>query len=353
MPSSIFSSDGRRRLRRLPGIVAAILCAFAIVEFALWNNTWWLTFLARYTAHDSDMDPAWVTASVRLLSQDARYPLLVLMGSSQIREGLDADSLAQALGGRRCLNLSLSGGSPLDMLAVLVDLDARAPRRQLVVGLSAQMLDRGPKEPFLRFGELPMVARLSPASERGAPETARVLISAALCDLSPTLRHKDSIMELFGKLKGKLSDALLLRLPPIRRFKVEDERSMTDEAVRRRVAELTGAEAEEVGDWIVLQREALLRLLRRESSRRNPVLLFDFPMRPGSKGIIQEWLVPLYDDLLRECDEIPGVTLVGPQTFDGLDGRFYADITHLNAAGRRELTRRLSEIVKSAPVPGR
>lgn len=350
MPSSISSFEARRRLRRLPGLVATVIAIFVILEVAIWNNPLWLTFLARYAGHDSDMDPAWVTASVRLLPRSIEEPPLVLLGSSQIREGIDAESLSLALGNRRCLNLGLSGGTPTDMLAVLADLDARAPNRHVVIGISPQMFDREPKSPFLRFRDLPMAARMSPWSEGDPPDIARMLISASLCNLSPTLRHKDSIVELIDNLQGRMPDALTFRLPPLLRFKSTHDRFLTDEDFRRRVAEIQSDEADEPREWMKLQRAAFLKLLRDESSRGNPVLIFDFPMRPGSEGIFGGELESSYRFFLDEGDVISGVTMADAREFAGLDGRLFADVSHVNATGRRAITLRLASLlIRQAP----
>lgn len=331
--------------------MAVVIGAFVMLEAVMWNNTWWLTFLARYAGHDSDMDPAWVTASVRLLPRDGGEPPLVLMGSSQVREGLDSESLGASLGGRRCLNLGVSGGTPTDMLAVLADLDARAPRRQVVIGLSPQMFDREPKVPFIRFRDLPMVARMSPWSESDPIDIVRTLISASLCDLSPTLRHKDSIVELIDNLQGRLPEALTFQLPPIQRFKTMHDKFLSDDAFRLRVIELKVDEVGESREWMGLQRAAFLRLLRTESSRGNPVMLFDFPTRPGSEGIFDGQLEAFYRDFLKESDRMPGVTMADPQAFAGLAGSLWADVSHVNASGRRAMTLMLSSLLKNQP-PG-
>lgn len=345
MPLSISSSRARGRLARLPVILAVVFCAFVLAESGIWNNAWWLTFLARYAGYDSDMDPAWVTASVRLLPRDNPDPPIVLLGSSQVREGLDAGSLEASLGGRRCLNLGLSGGSPTDMLAVLADLDARAPRRSLVIGLSPQMFDREPKSPFVRFRDMPMIARTCPWGDGKAPDMARMLVAASFCNLSPTLRHKDSIVELIDNLEGRLPEALAFRLPPFERFKSMNEHFLSEEAFMRRVVELKADEIGEEREWMGVQGAAFLRLLRAESGRGNPVLLFDFPMRLGSDGIFHGPLESFYWDFLKEGDGIPGVAVAEPGAFAGLDVRFFADVSHMNASGRRAMTLRLSELL--------
>jgi hypothetical protein len=88
-PAAEIPADSRWR-RRVPFAFLAAVALFFLMDSLLWRSERWLRFVDRYAPHwRSD---SLVTAAIRLLPRDEAAPPILLLGSSQIREGLDCAS---------------------------------------------------------------------------------------------------------------------------------------------------------------------------------------------------------------------------------------------------------------------
>ena len=112
MPLSTSSSE--RRSRWPAGLLIG-LALFALCERLLWSGDRVLSLAARYTPPGPEGDPLLAAAALERVAHDPRpgVPIL-LLGSSQVREGLDCEVIERALPGRACENLAISAGAPLD-----------------------------------------------------------------------------------------------------------------------------------------------------------------------------------------------------------------------------------------------
>ncbi len=97
------------------------------------------------------------------------------MGSSQIHEGLDCEVFEARFPGRTCRNLGIAGGTPLDMLFLMDQVDRRVSRRIVITGVFPGTLHRGPKAAFTDTETLACVFRSGLWSHLDATEWIELL----------------------------------------------------------------------------------------------------------------------------------------------------------------------------------
>ena len=133
------------------------LAIFAGAEQAIWSSHEVAKFLLRRPPAAASGDTFEVASRILLMDRQGPAPL-VLLGSSQVREGLDCDILVNG----PCLNLGIGGGSPLDMLYVARELGNR-PRTLVAITSWSREMAR-------LFIHLPMIISETPP---GLPSTQR------------------------------------------------------------------------------------------------------------------------------------------------------------------------------------
>jgi hypothetical protein len=315
-------------------------------EQALWRDPRFLRFGARY-APPGPGDPLIVSARTRLLPPPGDAPPVLLLGSSQVREGLDCAAFERALPGRACANLAVGGGSPLDVGYVARRSRARWPRRIVVIGVFPKVMHMPPKAAFVDGSTVSALVR-GGAWRRMPPsdwmEVAYGLAGAA----SETLRNRDALLALRGTAGRDWRRAWRLQVPPQPDRLLAAEEPQPERYFDNRLGlvdfdTLPGA-------YTGAQEAALDASIAAERGRGNPVVLVDFPTRPGYTSTLPPSATRHYERLRARLFARRDVTLVGEEDLPTLHLADFQDFTHLSARGRRKVSARLAEIVREVSL---
>ena len=354
MPSSISSSEaespGRRSFGqrvstlRLPTAFAVSVALFATCEHLLWGYEPWLEFCARYAPPSHVSDPLRAEAWTRLLAPGAQPPI-VLIGSSQILNGLECGPFRDRWPNRACRNLAVVGGTPLDALFVDSRVDRRVPRRVVVTGVTPNTLHKGPKTAFCDFETLSCLVRGGAWSRMSAGEWGRVAYGEIL-NLSESLRLKDSLKALWGAVESDPWAAIRFELPP-RPLHIPDLAPRPDldylgQVMRQKDPTL------EPGHFTGANEAALQALIEKERRRGNLLVVVDMPTRSGYDSVIPREALEHFRNLEARLVREPGVLFVARSALPPLEDADFYDYTHLLARGARRVSERLAEIVAEA-----
>jgi hypothetical protein len=339
MPSSTSSSERRR----VPLALCLGLAAFFALERGLWANRRWLEFATAYAPPGTS--DSLVAERARLV----RGPLpVVLVGSSQVREGLDCEVISPRLG-RPCVNLGIGGGSPLDVAYLIGRLDAAAPRRTLVLGLFPKVMHMAPKSVFVDS------ATLSCLLESGAWRGMRgrdwgEVGFGLLQGLSGTLRHKRGLEALVETRWGRLAAAWRRELPPppLRLLTDADRQPGDYFAVRDGRVDLDQGVP---GPFTRAQERALDRILDEEVARGNRAVLIDFPTRPRYRSTLLPETDAHYRELMRSLQARSDILFLGRDDVASIGIDDFLDFTHLSEAGRRRMSEGLAAILAEKARP--
>ena len=105
-------SDAKGALSPIPKAFLLALVIFGLSEQLLWSYRPWLEFCDRYARPGSASDPLRTSARIRLLPKDEPAPPILLIGSSQVLEGLACRSLRSPLAGTDLPQRRPSPGAP-------------------------------------------------------------------------------------------------------------------------------------------------------------------------------------------------------------------------------------------------
>lgn len=344
MPSSTSSS---RVARRWPTGLLLGLALFFAAEHALWSDGRLLALVARYTPPGSDGDPLRSAALLARLGRERSEAVpILLLGSSQVREGLDCAVFERVLPGRPCANLAIGAGSPLDMLYVERRFAGRLPRRVVVLGVFPKVMHMAPKDAFLDTASLSCLLGSGSWSRIGAQGWIDV-VYGLLQSLSPTLRHKDALYAARDVVAGRWSEAWNLRLPPQPSRMMAGRPPQPPAYFAAHLGRLDG-DFPVVGPYTGAQEQALERLLRAESAAGQLVLVVDFPTRPGYETTLPEAALSHYQALLGRLAQRRDVVFVPRARLPELKEADFADFTHLAESGRARVSERLAELVAEA-----
>ena len=332
---------------RYPAAFLAASLLFLLLDAAAWKNDWSIRFLDRYTPlgpTDSLM-----TVKARLLPRDAPAPLVLLMGSSQVREGLDCAAFEASLPGRLCRNLASIGGTPLDALYLRERIDPRAGKRTLVFGVFPWMLHQPPKTFFTDVDTLRCLTA-GDAWRRMSWSQHREVLYGLLTTLSETLRNRKALDPLYGVVSRHPLEALRLELP------APDTRlgAPLGERLRRPEEELEEGLARGVVEssqstFTATQEAALDQLIARENARGDRPVIVDFPTRPGYERRLSPGATAHYSRFLDRLRLRSDVVFVGTGDLQPLTTADFNDFTHLSSQGRDKVSRRLGEILAGLP----
>jgi len=334
MPSSTSSSE---RQQRFPAGLFIGLGLFVATEQLLWSNPRVLALAARYTPAGPDGDPLLNAAAVaQVRARPGSRPGVLLLGSSQVREGLDCGAFEVRLG-TGCDNLAISAGSPLDMLQIASQLEPSGVQLR-VVGLFPKLLHLPPKEGFVGLSTF----RCLPAAglRRILTQHAGLLAYGLLQSISPTLRFKDALSAARGVIRADPLAAWQLRLPPAPHRLLEHQPPRPQRYFDHHVARLD-SDAPRPGDWTAAQEAALDRLL---DPSLGPAVLVDFPTRPGYETTQHPETLDHYRRSLARWRE-RGASVISADELGPLAPADFVDFTHLTDAGRAKVSERLARRV--------
>lgn len=352
MPSSTSSSDGSRG--RWPAAFLISLGLFALSEHLIWSNEHFLRFTARYKPASRVGDPLIPTTSVLFHPKDASPPL-ILLGSSQVREGLDCRFFEARLPGRRCRNMGISAGSPLDILYIARALDSVAPRRTTVTGLFPKILHSDVKKSFVDL-ETVRCLLASGSWKRLSVDDWTDVTFGLLESVSPTLRHKDALWKIYELVGDDLKGAWKSRLPPQPDRLLSEQDAMPPAYFERNIGKVNPDV--KLGRFTPAQEEALERFIAGETARGNRVVVVDFPTRPGYETTLTPETAAHYQGLMDRLRRRNDIVFLSSADLPPLGVEDFLEFTHLAESGRQRVSERLAELVAgmekgaNSAVPG-
>ena len=343
MPSSTSSS----RPRPPGGFLLALLLA-AVVEGGLWQRPGVVRFAARYTPPGPDGDALITDAALTRIPTD-ETPLL-LLGSSQVREGLDCAVFEARLPKRPCLNLAISGGSPTDMLYIQRRLDPRLRRRTVVVAIFPRVLHKPVKTGFVDGETVGLVLGRSEWRAVAAQEWRDVFFGL-LQFMLPSLRYKDSLRAAWDVVGADPRAAWELRMPS------QPNRLLIDAAPQpARYYQLRRGIVDpdiHITAFTPVQEAALLRLLDNEAALGGRAIVVDFPTRPGFETTLAAEVAAQYRGLVARLRDRKDVVFVPAERLGPLTEADFLDFSHLAESGRAQVSERLAAIVAAEAPPPR
>jgi hypothetical protein len=340
MHSSTSSSERRRA--KVPFALVAALVGYFLTDHLLWGYRPWLELCARYASPTSASDPLRTSARIRLLPTHGSNPPVLLMGSSQILEGLDCEAFETRFPGRPCQNLAIAGGSPLDTLYLADQVDRRIARRVVITGVSPQTLHEAPKRPFSDLRTLACLAKGGALRRMGPREWLDVLYGQAQ-DWSETLREKDALRQMWHTVHSDPLAALRFELPPQAPRPLDNVPRPTEAEIESRLGLVNQQIA--VGRFTKAQECALFELLDREVRRHDLVIVLDLPTRRGYETTITAGAQAHYLGLLDRLSHRSGIVFVPRSRLPVLGDADFRDFVHIAASGRRAISIRVAELL--------
>lgn len=343
MPSSTSNSESNAAKAGLPIALLATLLAFAACESWIWSYKPWLELCARYAPPYRASDPLRTSVRIRLLPKEEPQPAVLLVGSSQILEGLDCEPFEERFSGRTCRNLGIAGGTPLDLLFLADRIDRRVARRVLVTGLFPQTLHSVPKAAFSDTRTLRCLLETGAWLHLSAKEWIEVVAYGQIQNFSETLRLKDSLWDMWDVVGPDPVAALRLEIPPPPRRTLDSKPPQPPGFFQEAMGRVNTGIAP--GPFTGAHEKALFEVIERESRRGNRMIVIDFPTRRGYATTITPEAVEHHQRLLKRVAAWPNVAVVSGEELPPLGDHDFHDFTHVRASGRRKLSERIAEIL--------
>lgn len=347
MPSSTSSSEPAPRRRRVPWALVLGILLYAVSDHLVWSRGAWLDFASRYTPPGPNGDPLISSVAIRGLPSTGPPPVL-LLGSSQVREGLDCGAFERRLAPRPCRNLGVSAGAPLDVLYLSGQIEEVAPRHVAVLGLFPKVLHGRLKEPFIDLETVECLLSRGTWRRLSGKDGVDV-VSGLLQGLSPTLRYKDGFWDMASVVGRDPRSAWRLRLAPQPTRLLANEPPRPQEYFDLRLGKVDPEGARPALEGA--QEEALLRFLLREKRRDNPVVVVDFPTRRGYETTLLPETLANHKRIMALLAQRTDVHLVTASDLPPLGDGDFLDFTHLGPDGRAKVSERLAEIVARVAGP--
>jgi hypothetical protein len=342
MHSSTSSSERPLASTAFPRSLLLALVLFAVSEHFLWHYRPWVVFCARYAPPYRASDPLRTAARIELLPSVEAAPAVLLIGSSQILEGMECAPFEARFPGRTCLNLGIAGGTPLDVLFLAGRIDARTPRRILVTGLFPQTLHSAPKAAFSDGATLSCLLRSGALARMTATEWIDVLYGQ-MQSAAETLRMKDSLSDMWDVVGPDPIAALRFEIPPQPLRTLDSKPPQPPRFFETQMGVVNSEIAP--GRFTAAHELALDETLARETRRGNRIVVIDFPTRRGYITTITPEAVRHHRQLLARLAARPGVMMVRTEDLPPLSDGDFHDFTHLRASGRRKVSERIAEIL--------
>jgi hypothetical protein len=317
---------------------------FCVSDHVFWRSAHVMAVARAYTPRGDHGDPLVVDAQIFALPRSGP-PLVALLGSSQVREGLDCAAFESALPGRPCLSLAISGGTPLDALYIQERLGARP--RTTVLALFPKLMHMGPKAPF---SDATTVRVALSAEAPGSLDAATwgTVGFGWLQQRSPTLRYKDAAWALWAAVRPDPRAHWRLESPP----QPEQLLARTSRQAEQYFANRIGVIDRDtrLSPLSGLQHAAVERFLERERSQGRRPFVVDFPTHPGYASTLPADVRADYTALVARLRARDDVRFVGPEALPPLGAEDFLDFMHLGPRGRAAVSARLAEIVARAEV---
>ncbi len=299
-----------------------------------------MRFCLRY-APPGPGDPLIVTARGGLLPEAGGPAPVLLVGSSQIREGLDCAAFEAALPGRPCANLATGGGSLLDTRRTA----RRWPRRLVVTGVFPKVLHMEPKPAFTDLATARCVLA-GGGWRRTSVDTWLGLAYGLLGGVSETLRDRDALRAVRDTVGGEWRRAWRGELPAQPDRLLAGEAAQADRYFDNRLG-LVDFDTRP-NAFTAAQERALDALVARENAAGNAVVVVDFPTRPGYESTLPPETVAHYEAFRARLHGRADATVVRADQLPAIVLADFLDFTHLSPSGREKVSRRVAEVAAAA-----
>ncbi|MFI5183381.1 MAG: hypothetical protein ACHQNV_03205 [Vicinamibacteria bacterium] len=333
----------------LPFALFIALLAYAVSDRFLWSYPPWLRFCARYaplySAHDYPMRTA---VRIGLLQPHENEPPILLLGSSQVYEGLSCARFRRRFPGRTCENLGIAVGSPMDMLFLLDLADQRAKKRVTVVAFLPSTLHQGPKPAFTDLTTLLLLVKGGALLHMSPREWVSV-VDGLLQSSSETLRMSASLQALWTFVGQDPWAALRHKLPPLQ---LREFLPRPLHELRKKMGRVLDPEATP-GRFTRANELAIEEILSLEAHRGNRVVLVDCPTRDGYETTLTPEAVLHYRRLLDHLAVRPEVMLVRRDDLPQLGDEDFRDFVHMMPPGRDKTSVGLAEILARTEAASR
>ena len=296
----------------------------------------------RYTPRGQHGDPLVVDAQLSALPR-VGAPLIALLGSSQVREGLDCAVFEKLMPGRRCLRLAISGGTPLDALYIQGRLGDRP--RTTVLALFPKLLHMAPKAPFSDAATARVALRAGSPWELGSAPWGAIGYGW-LQQRSPTLRYKDAARALWQQVRSDPGAAWRLQPPAVPEELLAQAGRQPERYFANRIGVLD--RDTRLSPLTRLQHAAVDRFLERERDAGRRPFVVDFPTHPGYPSTLPADVRADYEALMARLRSRADLRFVGAEELPVLGGDDFLDFMHLGPRGRALVSARLAEIVATA-----
>lgn len=317
------------------------LLAYAVTDRLLWSYPPWLRLCARYAPLYILRDyPMRTSARIGLLPADARQPPILLLGSSQVYEGLDCAPFERRFPGRTCANLGIAVGTPLDMLFLLDLVDQHVKKRVTILAFIPNALHRGPKPAFTDLGTLTLLVRSGAFLHMSSREWTGV-VDGEVQNLSETLRMSASLHAVWS-LVGHDPRAALRHELPAPRLREFLPRPL--EELRAQMGRILDPDATP-GVFTRANELAIERIIAREGRRGNKIIVVDCPTREGYETTLTPEGADHYRRLLDQLAVRPEVVLVRRSDLPPLQTEDFRDFVHMLPSGRAKTSLGLAEIL--------
>ena len=335
--------------RKWPGWAVWMLAAsgFACVELAVRNpaaqTAFWLAAENRIPAKANMSfmhDVCHVRLDAAAVGDDPR-PAIILVGSSQVVQGVDEELLARLLPERRIVKRAVSSLRPLQALVAENYIPVRSG--DVVVHYLSEFDFTNQEEfpfswfrPFAGWGSLGDV--LETIGRRSVAKEWRGAVDYALAATFETWRGRDWMRTAFTRFWGcapedRIFDARIPDNPDGMWFARDNARNdgLSPSLPQKRAFEQwIGRVAAKGASVVVFEGQV------------NPV--WRTPERQALHGEVEQWLSSFGEK---------GIPVVYFHQEESFPADFWADMTHLNESGRKKLTEIMGRQLKQFPDDGR
>ncbi len=281
-------------------------------------------------------------AQIQLL-RPVGTPPIILVGSSQIQEGMDCAVFEARFPRRACANIAIAGASPLDTLYLANRVDGRTRRHTLVTGIFPQTLHLEPKASFTDLATLRCLYRTGTLSRMTPPEWIDDLLFAGVLSLSDTARLKDGLRDMWDVVGEDPMAALRHEIAPQPLSALDGRPPLEGAYFRRMIGEVDNRIRP--GRFTPAHEDALETLIADEVKRGNQMIVIDFPTRSGYETTITPEAVEQHRRLVARLSARGGVYVVRKPELPRLVNADFRDFTHLRASGRQKVSECIAGIL--------
>ncbi|MCB0339944.1 MAG: hypothetical protein KDD53_10080 [Bdellovibrionales bacterium] len=320
---------------KIPLAAFSACIVFALIQFAAWHSrTFWIN-VDRYAEPFKD-DQIRFSATIKLAqaSGDPRK-LVALIGSSQVREGIDAKFLNASDPTHVYLNLGLSGSAPpLEMFMRSSEFLAAKPA-SVYYFIYVGSLFSEYRYSKLKEGFSPAIIPFI-IQDLGAMEiwfNRSYYIQSLAGQVLPFYRFRDSLLRIFEKRAQDFLDKRD-RAPNYYNFSQSQPPDYFKQQIEKHRTNLFRPNRFES-----LNVTLLTELIQKVRLSHAKFILVESPVHPLFTNTVSQKVLDTYRDVLAKVISDNSLDYIGTELLPKFDSDDFIDFTHLNSNGRSKLTK--------------